>query len=80
MAQPGRPNKPDALWYTLESILALNLPAQYLVPMRDALRREIKMRFQAMSLDAYQEPGSITPERVMELLRDHFYGWPPPGS
>lgn len=78
MSQPGRPNKPDALWWTMEQILALHGPGA--LGTRDDLRRELKLRVQAMMLDVYQEGEPLGPDRVYELLRDHLYGWPPPGA
>lgn len=78
MAQPGHPNKPDAFWWEMEKVLAFYGPQALMA--RDDLRRLLKTCVLASWVDAGDEPEPITPERFRELIRDHIYGWPPPGS
>ncbi len=77
MSQPGRPDKPDAFWYEMETTLALHGPQA--LGARDDLRRILKTCVLAMWVDAADE-GPLDLARLKELMRDHIYGWPPPGS
>jgi hypothetical protein len=77
MPQPGRPDKPNAFWFDVPEILL----RQGLNPATaNGVRLEFKGYVKAFQATLYRElPGEVA-DQVMNMVRDHLYGWPKPGG
>lgn len=77
MPQPGRPDKPNAFWFDLPSVL---LQAGLNPTAANAVRSSYKGYVKAFQLSLYREFPKELADRVFDMVRDHLYGWPRPGG
>lgn len=76
MAQPGRPEKPDAFWYEVGERLLANFGVD---PTIKGAILTILQPFILRFIAEVNKKETHSRDEVIALLRDHIYGWPKPG-
>lgn len=76
MAQPGRPEKPDAFWYDVGARLLANFGVDPTI--KGAVLQTLQPFILAFIAEVNKK-DTLTRDEVVSLLRDHIYGWPKPG-
>ena len=77
MVQPGNPDKPPAYWFELPGYMAL---AGLNPTLAGALLAPLKNHVKAFQAALYRDWDAEVADEIWALMRDHIYGWPPPGA
>lgn len=77
MAQPGRPEKPDAFWYDVGEELLANYGVD---PTIKGAVLSVLQPFILRFIAEVNKNDTLTRQEVLSLLRDYIYGWPKPGK
>lgn len=77
MAQPGRPDKPDAFWWNVDQDLLANFGVD--PTLKGAILSVLQPYILRFIAEA-RTKETWSSEEVIALLRDYIYGWPKPGK